>query len=53
MFGLIRGDRIKIGDLETHVEEFNTVAGQVMVSTPYGDFHPDLIKKIDNELEEK
>lgn len=53
MFGLIEGDNIKVGELETHVTGFNTVGGQQMVSTPYGDFHPDLVKKVDNGLEKK
>jgi len=44
------GDRIKIGELETYVDDFTTVAGQRMVSTPYGDFSFQIIKKLDDEV---
>jgi hypothetical protein len=40
------GDRIKIGELETYVEDFTTVAGQRMITTPYGDFTFQIVKKI-------
>ena len=40
------GDKIKIGELETYVDDFITVAGQRMITTPYGDFSFQIVKKI-------
>lgn len=47
MSELKKGDKIKIGELETQVDGFTTITGQKLVSTPYGDFAPELVKKVE------
>jgi len=44
-----KGDTIKIGELVVKVKGFSDVAGTKMISTDYGDFHPDLVKKVKDE----
>lgn len=45
------GDRIRVGELETVVESFRGIEGDeqfpLMIGTPYGEFHSDLVKKIE------
>lgn len=56
MADLKKGDKIRVGELETVVEyvvyaelDVTNLGSQIMVGTPYGEFNIDLVEKIEED----
>jgi hypothetical protein len=42
------GDKIRVGKLETVIEDFKNIEENKMVTTPYGEFNIELVEKIED-----